>query len=65
MEPPTTDIMTDAIKRAAAAHGVQREKDLLGRHDDDGPRWYVEHMTRTPAEGGYQLVAGADDSRDE
>ncbi len=64
-DPERPDYGSDAIKRAAAAHVVQQEKDLLGRYDDDGPRWYAEHMTRTPAEDGYQRVAGAGDSCDE
>ncbi|HEU4947595.1 MAG TPA: hypothetical protein VFT31_10605 [Kribbella sp.] len=55
MEPTTTEILTDALKRAAAAHGVY-EEEVLGKHDDEWPRWYAEHMTRTLAEDGYQLV---------
>jgi hypothetical protein len=67
MEPTTTDILTDALERAAAAHGVYEEEELGGKRDDEWPRWYAEHMTRTLAEDGYRLVADADAgaSRDE
>jgi hypothetical protein len=37
---------------------VYEEKEL-GRHDDEWPRWYAEHMTRTLAADGYRLVADA------
>ena len=53
MEPATADVLTDPLKRAAAAHGVYEEKELLGKYDDEWPRWYAEHMTRTLAEDGY------------
>lgn len=49
----TTDILLGALKRAAAAHGLHEEK--LGRHDEDWPQWYAEHMTRTLGEDGYRL----------
>lgn len=49
----TIDILLDALKRAADAHGLHEEK--LGRHDADWPQWYAEHMTRTLGEGGYRL----------
>jgi hypothetical protein len=65
MELTTTDILTDALERAAAAHGVYEEEELGGKRDDQWPRWYAEHMTRTLAEDGYRLVAGAGASRDE
>jgi hypothetical protein len=53
MEPTTTDVLLDALKRAAAAHGVHEE--TLGRPDPDWPQWYAEHMTRTLGEDGYRL----------
>ena len=49
-----THILLDALKRAAAAHGV-REKEL-GRPDPDWPHWYAEHMTRTLIGTGYYLT---------
>ncbi len=54
MEPTTTDILLDALKRAAAAHGVHEKE--LGRPDPDWPHWYAEHMKRTLGEGGYRLI---------
>jgi hypothetical protein len=64
MELMATNPLTDALKRAATAHGVYEEKELLGKYDDDWPRWYAEHMTRTLAEDGYRLVPGTTASPD-
>ena len=50
MEPITTEVLTDVLKRAAQAHGVHEEQ--LGRPDPDWPEWYA---ARTPAEDGYLL----------
>jgi catechol 2,3-dioxygenase-like lactoylglutathione lyase family enzyme len=50
----TTDILLEALKGAAAAHGVHEKE--LGRPDPDWPRWYAEHMTRTLGEDGYRLT---------
>jgi catechol 2,3-dioxygenase-like lactoylglutathione lyase family enzyme len=47
-------ILLQALKSAAAAHGVH-EKDL-GRPDPDWPKWYAEHMTRTLLDAGYDLT---------
>ena len=49
-----TDILLDALKTAAAAHGVHEKK--LGRPDPDWPQWYAEHMTRTLGGAGYHLT---------
>ncbi|MDO3700107.1 hypothetical protein Q3W71_00240 [Micromonospora sp. C28SCA-DRY-2] len=51
---PTTEVLLDALKRAAEAHGVHEQK--LGRSDPDWPQWYAEHMTRTLTEDGYRLT---------
>ena len=40
-----TDILREALKSAADAHGVHEKE--LGRPDPDWPRWYAEHMTPT------------------
>ncbi|MET8308444.1 hypothetical protein [Micromonospora sp. NPDC005173] len=50
---PTTEVLLDALKRAAEAHG-EYEKEL-GRTDPDWPQWYAQHMTRTLTEDGYRL----------
>jgi catechol 2,3-dioxygenase-like lactoylglutathione lyase family enzyme len=49
-----TDILLEALKSAAAAHGVHEKE--LGRPDPDWPQWYAEHMTRTLGGTGYQLT---------
>ncbi|MFI5488373.1 hypothetical protein ACIBXA_11595 [Micromonospora echinaurantiaca] len=51
---PTTEVLLDALKRAAEAHGVHEQQ--LGRPDPDWPQWYAEHMTRTLVEDGYRLT---------
>jgi hypothetical protein len=52
----TTEILLDALKRAAEAHGVHEAKDLGGVYDKSWPEWYAAHMTRTLADAGYSLV---------
>ncbi|MGS2647636.1 hypothetical protein [Streptosporangium sp. LJ11] len=52
----TTEIILDVLKRAATAHGVHEAEVLGGRHDEDWPQWYAEHMARTLAESGYRIV---------
>ena len=47
------DILLEALKSAAAAHGVHEKE--LGRHDSDWPQWYAAHMTRTLDGAGYRL----------
>jgi catechol 2,3-dioxygenase-like lactoylglutathione lyase family enzyme len=48
------DILQEALKSAAAAHGVHEKE--LGKHDDDWPQWYAEHMKRTLGVSGYELT---------
>jgi hypothetical protein len=52
-----TGILLEALKSAAAAHGVHEKE--LGKHDPDWPQWYAEHMTRTLGGAGYQLSGPA------
>ncbi|MCP8999471.1 hypothetical protein NFC73_06955 [Pseudarthrobacter sp. RMG13] len=54
----TTEILTDALKQAAAAHGIHEAEVLGGVHDTEWPQWYAEHMTRTLAAAGHRLTAG-------
>lgn len=49
-----TGILLEALKAAAAAHGVHEKE--LGRPDPDWPKWYAEHMTRTLGRAGYHLI---------
>ncbi|MGJ6963720.1 hypothetical protein ACSDR0_17595 [Streptosporangium sp. G11] len=55
-DPTTTEIILDILSRAAVAHGVHEAEVLGGRHDEEWPQWYAEHMTRTLAESGYRIV---------
>jgi hypothetical protein len=48
------DILLEAHKSAAAAHGVHEME--LGRPDPDWPQWYAEHMTRTLGGARYHLT---------
>jgi molecular chaperone GrpE (heat shock protein) len=52
----TTEIILDALQQAAAAHGVHEAEELGGKFDEQWPQWYAEHMTRTLAANGYQIV---------
>jgi hypothetical protein len=56
MEPTTTEILLDALKRAEEAHGAYEAEVLGGVRDDEWPQWYAEHMTRTLSENGYRLT---------
>jgi len=58
MAQSTTEILTDALKQAAAAHGTYEAEVLGGVYDTEWPQWYAEHMTRTLAEAGHRLTAG-------
>jgi catechol 2,3-dioxygenase-like lactoylglutathione lyase family enzyme len=49
-----TGVLLEALKSAAAAHGVHETE--LGKPDPDWPQWYAEHMTRTLGENGYHLT---------
>jgi hypothetical protein len=54
VEPNTTDLLTAALQRAAAVHGLHEQE--LGKPDPDWPQWYAKHMTRTLTEDGYRLT---------
>jgi hypothetical protein len=54
MEPNLTDRLTDALQRAAAAHGLREQE--LGQPDPDWLQWYAEHMAHTLTEDGYRLI---------
>jgi hypothetical protein len=56
MESTTTTVIQDALERAAAAHGVYETEALGGVHHVEWPAWYAEHMTRTLAEDGFEIV---------
>jgi catechol 2,3-dioxygenase-like lactoylglutathione lyase family enzyme len=56
MSPTTTDILTAVLERAAAAHGVYEAEELGGKHHDEWPQWYADHMTRALAADGYRLT---------
>jgi hypothetical protein len=49
-----TDILLEALRGAAAAHGVHEKE--LGRPDPDLPQWYAEHMTRALGGARYRLT---------
>lgn len=53
----TTDIVLDALDRAAAAHGVHEAEELGGVYDQEWPRWYAAHMARTLAKSGHPVGA--------
>lgn len=50
----STDILLDALKSAAAAHGVHEKE--LGSPDPDWPQWYAEHMARALSGTVYHLT---------
>jgi catechol 2,3-dioxygenase-like lactoylglutathione lyase family enzyme len=52
-----TGILLDALKGAAAAHGIHEKE--LGKPDPDWPQWYAEHMTRALGNAGYHLTGPA------
>jgi hypothetical protein len=58
MAQSTTEILTDALKQAAAAHGLHEAEVLGGVYDTEWPQWYAEHMARTLAAAGHRLTAG-------
>jgi catechol 2,3-dioxygenase-like lactoylglutathione lyase family enzyme len=58
MATTTTDVLTDVLERAAAAHGVYETEELGGRHHEEWPQWYAEHMARALTEAGFQLTQG-------
>lgn len=48
-----TDILLEALKGAASAHGVHETE--LGRPDPDWPQWYAQHMAKTLVAAGYHF----------
>ena len=50
----TTEILLDALKNAAIAHGAHEKE--LGKADPDWPEWYARHMTHALAEARYNLI---------
>ena len=54
MEPTTTELLLDLLKRTAAAHGLHEKE--LGNPDPDWPQWYAEYMTRALREAGYRIT---------
>lgn len=55
-EPTLTEVLLEALKGAAKAHGVYEAKELAGVYDDNWPQWYAEHMTHALEEAGYRLT---------
>ena len=55
-DPDTTEVLLDALQRAAAAHGIHEKQDLGGVYDTDWPQWYAAHMAKTLAEAGWRLA---------
>ena len=56
MAQSTTEILTGALKQAAAAHGIYEAEVLGGVYDTEWPQWYAEHMTRALAAAGHRLT---------
>ena len=54
MEQTEIDRLTEALRRAAAAHGIHEQE--TGHEDPDWPSWYAAHMTRELAQDGYRLI---------
>jgi hypothetical protein len=54
-EPETVEIILEALKRAAEAHGEHEARELGGVHDVNWPEWYAEHMATTLKQLGYAL----------
>ena len=50
----TSEILLDALKSAALAHGVH--ENVLGEPDPDWPQWYAEDMARRLGSSGYRLI---------
>ena len=53
-----TDVLLEALKSAAAAHGVHEKE--IGKPDADWPQWYAVHMARTLGSAEYHLAGPAD-----
>ena len=55
----TVQVVRDMLERAAAAHGVYEAEALGGRHHEEWPQWYAEHIASTLADSGYTIVRSA------
>lgn len=55
-DPDSRAVILDALKKAAAAHGVHEAEDLGGVYDEQWPEWYADHMAATLADAGYRLA---------
>ena len=53
MEPNTTEILLDLLKRAEAGHALHEKE--LGKPDPDWPQWYAQFMSRALGEAGYRI----------
>jgi 2-iminoacetate synthase ThiH len=58
--PGTEQIILQALKEAAEAHGVHEATMLGGVHDVNWPDWYAKHMARTLEKLGFSLEKIAD-----
>lgn len=56
---PDTDaveVILDALRRAAEAHGIHEAEVLGGEYDTRWPEWYARHIARTLDQGGYTIL---------
>lgn len=51
----TTEVILEALKSAAEAHGIFEAEVLDGVYDVEWPQWYASHMTTWLDEQGYLL----------
>jgi hypothetical protein len=56
MEPTMTELLLDALKNAAGAHGVHEAEELGGVYDEAWPEWYADHMAAALEQAGYRLT---------
>jgi hypothetical protein len=56
METTQLEVILDALKRAAKAHGVHEAEVLGGVYDEQWPEWYAAHMLATFEAVGYTLT---------
>ena len=57
LEAEVKGVLLEALKSAAAAHGVHEKE--IGRPDPEWPEWYAGNMTRSLADAGYHLSKGS------
>jgi hypothetical protein len=51
---PTTVRLVQALRDAAAAHGVHETE--IGHPDEDWPSWYAVYMIKSLGDDGYHLT---------